>query len=101
MAPLCLTAKSTVRPTVSVNGSRLRPVLSAPARFTPKRDLIKRYSSDSGEKNDDKLVSDSGEVLQGRYVSNARADTLQRAACTAAAAVHCNPCCSRSTRVPG
>lgn len=71
MAHLCLTTKSTVRPTVSVNGSRLPPVrvLAAPTRFTPKRDLIKRYSSDSGEKNDDKLVSDSGEVLQGRYVS--------------------------------
>jgi hypothetical protein len=42
-------------------------LLAVPAYFAgSKRTTVLMRSSDSGEKNDDKLVSDSGEILQGK-----------------------------------
>jgi hypothetical protein len=86
MAPSCLSIRAAAAPSSIHAGARRRPaaasvanrallpaaaplLLSAPALFpAAKRTAVLMRSSDSGEKNDDKLVSESGEILQGRWV---------------------------------
>uniref|UniRef100_A0A383VXR0 Uncharacterized protein n=1 Tax=Tetradesmus obliquus TaxID=3088 RepID=A0A383VXR0_TETOB len=84
MSPACLSFRAAAAPASIHAGARRRPaaaaasnrallpaaaplLLSAPAFFlAPRRKTVLMRSSDSGEKNDDQLVSESGEVLQGK-----------------------------------